>query len=174
MQECSKLNITGASVRSELGQLVRDLPYLFKQVVEQLKGGDMAAAVEYYRQFVAYAHASKQQAAAAGSASAGDNGVVPTLREVRDGRTEAPADDIAEDAPSSQAGHAEIDWDIGAATSTSAAAATTGKAPEDGGINWDFDLPAAGAPGEGPSISWDVAAEAADSSGEQPAMEVDW
>jgi hypothetical protein len=190
-QECARLGIAGASVRAELQRLGATVPAAFQHLLgEQLRGGGLGEAVEYYGNWVAYAHPG----------SSGES-VLPTLAEVRDGRTAPPAGGGGKAGGGGESGIAvEIDWDTalagagGGADAGGGAAegAAAGGGGGSGGIDWDLDLSelaaaaaaggggggedeaggsgGAAAGGEGPSISWDIelteaAAEVADAAG---------
>jgi len=182
-QECARLGISGAAVRTELLQLGHQVPALFQEILGELRGEGLGEAVAYYRHFTAYAHSGadqQQQQQEPGGSTLPD--VLPTLTEVREGRTAPPATKRGADAAAggAAASSIEIDWDaaLGGGGGTAAAAGAVG----DGGgdIDWDLDLSdltaaaeaisvdetgaaagcdeaaAAAAEGGGASISWDI------------------
>jgi hypothetical protein len=165
-------------VRAELAQLGASLPAAFEAILPQLRSEGLDAAVDYYRHFVAYAKAAASGEAQAAVDAAPEDlpDVLPTLAEVREGRTARPIERDTAEAAAAPAPAVEIDWDaaLTCGDGDSGAAAGGAAAAEGGsGIDWDLDLsdlvvagggehagadPAAdaGDGGGGPAISWDI------------------
>eukprot|EP00281_Chroomonas_sp_CCMP1168_P027564 CAMPEP_0206243400 /NCGR_PEP_ID=MMETSP0047_2-20121206/17587_1 /ASSEMBLY_ACC=CAM_ASM_000192 /TAXON_ID=195065 /ORGANISM="Chroomonas mesostigmatica_cf, Strain CCMP1168" /LENGTH=268 /DNA_ID=CAMNT_0053668517 /DNA_START=25 /DNA_END=828 /DNA_ORIENTATION=+ len=82
-KECSKLGIKGKDVRSELLEKSKDLPNIYKSVLESVKTSDMAAARDVYCAFVRYSTGAKE-----------DLDLLPILKGVQS--AEVPAMDVLE------------------------------------------------------------------------------
>ena len=171
-QECRQLGIDSSNIRAGLLGLTAELPALAGAAVEALQADGITRGIDYYAALVG----SQQQGSEAGAAAAAD-AVLPTLREVREGRTAPPAAEpsaaVIEAAEAGAAaggsGALEVDWDLGAALEA------VGGGEEDGsggggalagGISWDLDATELAAAETGPGaapgvISWDVEVEVA-------------
>ena len=161
-QECAQLGIDSGNIRGGLLGLTAELPALAGAAVESLQADGITQAIDYYAALVG----SQQQGGEAAAAA-----VLPTLREVREGRTAPPAEPApqpaeAEAAPPGGSGALEVDWDLGAALEAGGGGdeASSGGGVA-GGISWDLDASelaaAEAAPGAVPGvISWDVQVEA--------------
>ncbi|GBF99758.1 hypothetical protein Rsub_12533 [Raphidocelis subcapitata] len=178
-QESARLGIAGASVRAELAQLGASLPAAFEAILPQLRGEGLGAAIDYYRHFVAYAAAaaSGEPQAAVDAAPEDLPDVLPTLAEVREGRTAPPPERSggAAEAAAAAAPAVEIDWDAALTGGDDAAGAADPGAAADA-IDWDLDLSdlvvagggedtgaeplaaeaSGGGEGDAPAISWDI------------------
>ncbi|PRW59500.1 CDK5RAP3 isoform A [Chlorella sorokiniana] len=170
-QECRQLGIDSSNIRTGLLGLTAELPALAGAAVEALQADGISQGIEYYAALVD----SQQQGGEAGAAAAAADAVLPTLREVREGRTTPPAEPAAAVAaaePGSAAGGGgalEVDWDLGAALEAVGGSEEGGSGAGGGaaaGISWDLDASdltaAETAPGAAPGvISWDVEVETA-------------
>lgn len=168
-QECQQLGVDSSNVRAGLRGLTAELPALVGAAVESLQAAPVTQAVEYYTAVV-----GQQQGQGQGSAAAAAAELLPVLSEVREGRTEAPAGDVATAAggngeDESSGTGLQVDWDLGAALeAVGGGAAAEDGAAAGGGISWDLDaadLATAGADADsaeaaGPvGISWEVEVE---------------
>lgn len=163
-QECERLGIKGSAVMQELRQLCSELPDLLRAAAQATHDPRIAAATEHYAAWTAFAHASSQSANIATSSSstgttsaAAKEVLLPTLAEVREGRTAPPVQATSGRSNANSAAAVAIDWDLGGfgdsfadtvagpvavnwdidVGTSGAAAATAGTAD---GIDWDFDL----------------------------------
>lgn len=182
------MGITGQSVGQELKQLTNKLPALFEQLVTDLRSPDLSHIVNYYQHFTQYAHGGNDSSRGGPTQQQAEQQQLPdvlhTLMEIREQRTVPYLSTAAADNNTAGAGTAslmmqwgsvvdpelinssmlapaEIDWGVGADTST-AAAPTEGFDAVSSGISWDLGDTATAATTSadaGGAISWDVAAE---------------
>jgi hypothetical protein len=140
-----------AELRQGLAGLAAELPALMGSALEAAAAPEVGAAAEYYAAFTA----TLQQGGGGGGGGAAPAELLPTLAEVRAGRTQAPEEGAAEE--EGAAGEApQVDWDLGGGGGGG------GGGEEGNGMSWDLDAPADGGGGE---IAWDVV-EAPEEEGE--------
>ncbi|KAA6425254.1 MAG: hypothetical protein FRX49_04749 [Trebouxia sp. A1-2] len=78
-QECAELGIKGSNIAKELAQLQQQLPGLFQDALANLSSPVIAAAIDHYAAFTAYAHSTTASAAASEPSS-----MLPQLHAVKD------------------------------------------------------------------------------------------
>lgn len=137
LQECQQLGVNSSDIRGGLLALTAKLPALAGGAVEGLQAPGITQALAYYGAVVA--------AQQGGDAAEAEAGLLPTLREVRQGRTEPPATTARDAAAGSEAGGGggglQVDWDLGAALAEVGGDddASTDAAPAAAAISWDLD-----------------------------------
>ncbi len=165
----------GSNIAKELAQLQQQLPGLFQEALANLSSPVIAAAIDHYAAFTAYAHSATASAAAPepstmlpqlhavkdrslSQSSSPDHPISPSAANVRTGETPG----IEKEADESTSGvHREIQWDIADVAEEPSAPQQLQEAGND-----DDDV------GVGADIDWDVALEpstqenASDSHGE--------
>lgn len=156
-KDCAALDITGTSIVLEVQELPALLPTLLSETVDACQHDALGEAVQFYQDFTAY---SLPQA---------PTPALTQLREVRDGATAAPSEDLTQDAPaaSSVSVASEIVWDCeGSATLAESALGEAPDAAETGAaltLDWDIGVVTDDVVGEG--VVWDIDVGAADMEG---------
>ncbi|DBB09844.1 TPA: hypothetical protein ACH3X3_001459 [Trebouxia sp. C0006] len=161
-QECAELGMKGSNIAKELAQLQQQLPGLFQEALANLSSPVIAAAIDHYAAFTAYAHSATASAAAPepstmlpqlhavkdrslSQSSSPDHPISPSAANVRTGETPG----IEKEADESTSGvHSEIQWDIADVAEEPSAPQQLQEAGND-----DDDV------GVGADIDWDVALE---------------
>ncbi|GAB4823290.1 hypothetical protein N2152v2_010336 [Parachlorella kessleri] len=153
-QECRELGIEGKDIRGGLLALTAELPSLMGAALAALRSADVDQAVEHYAAFAAHASSAASSVAAAvngtggSSASSGEEGgggeastaeateLLPTLREVVEGRTAPPS----QQEPGSSADVAVEPGEgyLGGGTRLDAPGEAAAQQPP-AGISWDLD-----------------------------------
>ncbi|DBB02880.1 TPA: hypothetical protein ACH3X1_013485 [Trebouxia sp. C0004] len=177
--ECAELGIKGSNIAMELAQLQQQLPGLFQVAVANLSSPVIAAAVDHYAAFTAYAHSATASAAAPEASD-----MLPQFHAVKDSNnsltpssssdhqiTSSDADLRTGEAPgmdkkvgdSTNGVDSKIQWDIAGAGAAGEASAPQRlqEADNDAGVGADIDWDVALEPSTQETASYSHGADAA-------------